>query len=112
MKTSDKQWEFLKDISLLIQFAERKGYKLTGGELYRTKRQQQYYISVGKSKTMKSKHLSRLAIDFNFFINGELVYDKDKIQPIGDFWESLDPKNKWGGNWTSFIDTPHFERLF
>lgn len=41
----------------------------------------------GKSKTMKSNHLGRLAIDFNFFINGELTYDKEKLQPPGDFWE-------------------------
>jgi phage terminase large subunit-like protein len=27
-----------------------------------------------------------------------------------DFWESLDPLNRWGGNW-DFIDSCHFERV-
>ena len=59
---------------------------------------------------MNSKHLKRLAIDFNFFINGELTYDKNRLQLLGDFWENLNEKNRWGGNFKAFIDTPHFER--
>jgi len=61
-------------------------------------------------KTMNSNHRKRLAIDFNFFINGHLTYDKTKIQALGDYWESLDEHNSWGGNWKSFLDVPHFER--
>lgn len=110
MKLSDRQFAFLKDVSLLIEYSSNIGIKLTGGELYRTKYQQEKYIKDGKSKTMKSKHLSRLAIDFNFFIDGKLTYDKKKVQVLGDFWESLSPNNSWGGNWKSFVDTPHFQR--
>jgi hypothetical protein len=115
MSLSDKQWEFLKDFSLLISFCDRKGIKVTGGELYRTEYQQKEYIKKGLSKTMKSKHLKRLAIDLNFFIKGKYVVNKKELQFIGDFWESLNPKNKWGGNFNQgvkngFIDTPHFER--
>lgn len=107
----DKQWEFLKDVSLLIQFADRKGIVLSGGELYRTRYQQRRYIEKGLSKTMNSKHLKRMAIDFNFFIDSKLTYKKEDVQELGDFWESLNPKNKWGGNFKSFTDTPHFERI-
>lgn len=111
MSLSDTQWEFLKDVSLLIQYAERKGVKMTGGELYRTEDQQQIYIDAGKSWTMDSKHLQRLAIDFNFFIDGDLTYKKSALQFLGDFWESLHPNNTWGGNWgRQHNDTPHFER--
>ena len=60
------------------------------------------------SKTLRSLHADRLAIDFNFFIKGELTYDYDLIKPLGDYWESLDPNNKWGGNW-HYQDTPHFQ---
>lgn len=109
MGTSDKQWLFLQDVAKLIQHAESIGIKLTGGELYRTKEQQELYIKAGKSKTMKSKHLERLAIDFNFFIDGKLTYAKEDVQPLGDYWESLRPENSWGGNWKSFQDTPHFQ---
>jgi peptidoglycan L-alanyl-D-glutamate endopeptidase CwlK len=57
-------------------------------------------------------HLKKCAIDLNFFKsgNGELVQDKDSLQEIGNYWESLSKFNRWGGNFKSFIDTPHFER--
>ena len=67
-------------------------------------------VDTGKSKTLNSNHIKRLAVDFNFFINGKLVYDKHKLAELGKFWESLNTKNIWGGNFKSFTDTPHFER--
>lgn len=112
---SDKQWLFLKDVAKLITKAEQLGYKVTGGELYRPLFTQEHYIKTGRSKTMNSKHLSRLAIDLNFFIRDEkgkwkLTWSVDKIKPLGNYWESLDKKNSWGGSWNSFKDVPHFER--
>ena len=111
MSSSDKQFEFIKDVALLILHVSNKGWKVTGGELFRTPEQQKIYLDSGKSKTMNSKHLQKLAIDLNFFKpNGDLTYNKEELQWIGDFWESLSDKNKWGGNWESFVDTPHFPR--
>lgn len=109
MSLVKEQNKFLLDVAELIQYADNIGIVLTGGELFRTKEQQSIYVNTGKSKTFNSKHLKRLAIDFNFFIDGFLTYDKEKLQALGDFWECLDKKNRWGGNW-KFVDTPHFER--
>lgn len=111
MSMQDEQWEFLKDVVKLINFAELSEIELTGGELYRTIEQQEIYFKNGKSATMDSNHLKRLAIDFNFFIYGQLTYDFEKIKPLGDYWESLDMKNRWGGYFEHpKADTPHFER--
>jgi len=115
MSLSNEQWLFLKDVAKLIIKAEELGYKLTGGELYRTIDQQKIYMESGKSKTMNSKHLKRLAIDFNFFVkdysgNWVITWDIDKIEPLGTYWESLNTNNVWGGNFNSFKDVPHFER--
>ena len=110
MSLSNEQWFFLQDVAKLINKANELDIKLTGGELYRTKYQQEKYMKDGKSKTMKSNHLRRLAIDFNFFIDGELTYEHPRLQELGDYWENLNNYNRWGGNWTSFKDTPHFER--
>ncbi|HEY0720656.1 MAG TPA: M15 family metallopeptidase [Gammaproteobacteria bacterium] len=109
------QAEFLIHVTQLLQKAYELGFVVTGGELYRTAEQQKIYMDSGRSKTMNSKHLSRLAIDLNFFIpdaSGSLAltYDKTRLQALGDFWETLHEQNRWGGNWTSFKDTPHFER--
>lgn len=110
MSLSEQQAIFLKHACKLIEHATSLGFMVTGGELYRTAEQQQIYVKTGRSKTMESYHLRRLAIDLNFFKDGQLIYDKKVLQPLGDFWESLDTKNSWGGNWNSFKDIPHFER--
>ena len=110
MSLVKEQATFLLDVCKLIEFATAQGFTVTGGELFRTAEQQAIYIKTGRSKTMDSKHLKRCAIDLNFFKDGKLTYDVATLKPIGDFWESLDPKNNWGGNWKSFKDVPHFER--
>ncbi len=111
-----EQSGFLADVCRLIDFIRNsKNFcAVTGGELYRTEEQQKIYVIEGKSKTMNSMHMKRLAIDLNIFemVGTEIkpVYDKAKLQYIGDYWESLNPKNKWGGNFKSFLDVPHFQR--
>ena len=119
----DKQWEFLQDLSKLILKAKELGFVATGGELYRPIEMQKLYIKTGRSKTMRSSHLSRLAIDLNFFVKTskgrlKLTWSREDIKPLGDYWESLRLENRWGGNWrglvdkgkSKFVDVPHFER--
>lgn len=105
-----EQAAFLLDACRLIQRATELGFTVTGGELARTVEQQEIYMKTGKTKTMASNHLKRCAVDLNFFMNGKLIYDIPTLKPVGDYWESLNPKNSWGGNWASFKDVPHFER--
>ncbi len=110
-----EQHVFLTHVERLLARARALGFIVTGGELYRTPEQQRIHLREGRSRTMASQHLKRLAIDLNFFRQSRdgaltLCYDKGVLQPLGDFWEALDPANRWGGNWSGFKDTPHFER--
>ena len=123
---SQHQQIFTQNISLLIIRANTLGVNLTFGEAFRSNDQQELYyygktvreednrlelISVSKrSRTMSSNHLSRLAVDFNFFVNGVLTYTHPLVYELGKYWESLDPLNRWGGNFKNFFDAPHFER--
>lgn len=109
MKLSEKQQIFTKNVAKLIVKAEKLGIGLTFGHAWRSQAEQRRLVQLGRSKTSNSKHLQRLAVDFNFFINGKLTYRKEDIQELGDYWESLNEKNSWGGNWKTFLDTPHFE---
>ncbi|NRA92176.1 MAG: M15 family metallopeptidase [Psychroserpens sp.] len=115
MKLSQKQRIFTRNIGCLIEYSYHIDIELTFGHAWRSLEEQKRLKKEGKSKTLKSKHLDRLAVDFNFFINGKLTYDYHKIKPLGDYWESLHPDNRWGGDWNKnnkkdgFIDTPHFE---
>lgn len=105
-----EQAAFLLDVCKLVEYATSLGFSVTGGELFRTPEQQQLYVRSGRSKTLNSNHLRRLAIDLNFIRNGQLIYDANALEPVGQFWESLHPKNRWGGHFSSFKDRPHFER--
>lgn len=112
----DKQAQFLLDACKLVEKATEMGYTVTAGEMWRPVEMQQLYVKTGRSKTMASKHLDRCAIDLNFFKDGKLQ-SREGIKPLGDWWESLSPQHRWGGNWrglvdqgkSSFVDAPHFE---
>ena len=109
MGLRDEQMAFLKDVPKLLEFLWSKGFEVTGGELMRPQEMQDIYVKTGRSKTNHSNHLLKCAIDLNMFINGTLCV-KEQLIEVGAFWESLDPKNRWGGNFTTLNDTPHFER--
>ncbi len=109
MALSTHQQIFTKNVALFILKATELGIGLTFGDAYRDKDRQKRLIALGLSWTMNSMHLNRLAVDFNFFINGKLTYDKAKLQELGDYWESLHPANRWGGNWKKTKDVPHIE---
>ena len=111
----EEQHVFLGHVSDLLRHARDLGFIVTAGELFRTPEQQRIHVRAGRSRTMASQHMKRLAIDLNFLVPApgrpaRLCYDKAALQPLGDFWERLDPANRWGGNWKNFKDTPHFER--
>jgi hypothetical protein len=106
---SGKQQIFTRNIASLIVYADMLEIKLTFGDAFRNEFTQKEYVRLGLSKTMNSYHRKRLAVDFNFFINGKLTYEKHKIAELGAFWEKLHPDNRWGGNFVGFVDSPHFQ---
>ena len=110
MKLSEHQQEFTKDLVKLNLKAQELGIGLTLGDAYRSKEQQAIYFKNGKSKTMNSNHLRRLAQDYNFFVDGKLKYHHPKVEALGNYWESLNELNRWGGHFKNFYDSPHFER--
>ena len=106
MTLGDHQEEFALDIVRLLTEATARGYRYRLGEFERTVEQQKLYVETGRSKTMESDHIKKCAADIHFFKQGRLCYP----QELGDLWESMSRYNRWGGNWKSFKDAPHFER--
>lgn len=111
MSLRQEQSAFALDILKLGQFIAKR-FDFVFGEFERKPEMQKIYIRRGLSKTMESYHLKKLAADIFFFDKrtGGLILAQERLQEIGDYWESLSPKNSWGGNWKSFKDLPHFER--
>ena len=122
MSKMQSQWMFLLDLADLIRFIEVNDFSAVGGELKRGHAEQQrlYDLGLSKAKPGESRHQHLQAIDIEIFDEFgkwlKVPDNKDaqkehraKLQIFGDYWESLDERNRWGGNWT-FYDPNHFER--
>lgn len=107
-----EQAAFMQDVAVLTRWCYNQGFAVTAGEFLRTPLQQAEYVRTGRSKTLNSNHLDKRACDLHFFYleTGKYLATKDEIAPIGAYWESLSSKNRWGGNFKSLCDSPHFER--
>jgi hypothetical protein len=70
-----------------------------------------FHEAVGGKGIQNSFHLVALAIDLNLIMpNGALAQTTEDYRPLGTFWESLDPRCRWGGNYkTARPDSDHFE---
>lgn len=79
----------------------------------RTIEEQRVFVATGKSKTMHSRHLGGMAIDYVALIDGRVTYDVDAMEEIADLFKAaadeLGIPIKWGGDWKTFKDTPHIE---
>lgn len=114
MTTSEHQATFLRQIALLVIWADEMGYRVRAGQFHRSDEEQLRLRREGRSHTDRSRHQDRLAADLILDLwDGEhWVYQTDSpaYKPLGDFWKSLNSLNVWGGDWTSFPDGNHFER--
>lgn len=105
MTLSEKQQLFTQLIAQLISWAGERGYRLTFGEAYRTPEQAKLNAKAGTGIS-NSLHTSRLAVDFNLFINGVYQTKSEAFLPLGEYWESLG--GTWGGRFKSNPDGNHF----
>ena len=116
MRLSAKQSLFLDDVSVMIHWFKNTFPEqyLTYGETYRPAETAKIYARKGIG-IVNSLHCQRLAVDLHLFINGKYQTNPKKYKPLGDFWESLDPKNRHGGNFKDSNGRPkpdsvHFQR--
>lgn len=114
MDLSEQQSVFAINVAKLIIHIFTTGYRCTFGEVYRTAEQ----ASIDSKKgigIVDSQHCKRLAIDLNLFTtNDTYINDSKEYEKFGLYWESLNPRNRWGGhfhkaNGKPFPDLNHFE---
>ena len=102
MKLLDAQQLFCLNIAKLIIWAYDQGYELTFGESFDDD-------GVGHMKN--SNHYIRLAQDLNLFKNNIYLTDSYAYKDLGTYWKSLNPLNRWGGDFVS-KDGNHFSMLW
>jgi len=86
----DQQSLFAFLISHLIQWAFSQGYEITCGDFYDTDN------DGGHMKG--SVHGNRMAADLNLFKGGKYLVDSKEHKPIGDYWKTLHPLCRHGGD--------------
>ena len=94
-----QQQKFAKMLGELLCHIYATGYQVTLGEVWRTPEQAELNAKKGVG-IKNSLHCSRLAVDLNFWLNGELV---PTPEAIGEWWE--EQGGCYGGR---FGDSPHF----
>ena len=115
MRLSEKQSDFLWMVHDLLMYTKEvltdedieDGLYIKIVEWNRTIEQQKYYVSIGTSKTMDSKHLKGLAVDFALLKEGKFIKNHIVYTLMGMYWESIG--GTWGGRWRTLKDYYHFE---
>jgi peptidoglycan L-alanyl-D-glutamate endopeptidase CwlK len=95
-------------VAVIERASEAVPFRVTEG--LRTRERQKKLVADGKSRTMNSRHLTGHAIDF---VDPKGSYDAAEMTKIADAIKQassdLSVPIVWGGDWTTFKDTPHVE---
>ena len=97
MRLGEHQEAFTLDLGKLIIWAYDQGYRIRTGDVH-----------AHDGHKDDSQHYKKLAADLNLFMNGDFITSTAGHKPLGDYWESLDEHNRWGGRYN---DGNHYERM-
>ena len=87
----------------------------------RTPERQKELVAKGASKTLKSRHIDKCAVDLGAFVGNQLRWDAALYHKLKDAMfaaaKELKIPIRWGGDWNcngdsgdeTFFDGPHFE---
>lgn len=93
------------------EYCEAKGIQILIYETIRSKETQARYVAKGASQTMTSYHIVGQALDF-VLVDGEgnaLWNAYNSTQGKLAVAEAKRLGFTWGGDWSSFVDSPHFQ---
>lgn len=99
----DAQRLFMRLLAQLLPWVYKQpGYELTAGEFYRTPEQAAWDAQHGTG-IANSNHTRKIAADLNLFVNGEFQTTVESYRPLGEYWKSLHPLCRWGGDFMGQI---------
>lgn len=106
MTTNEKQRLFSSLLGRFLVWIYATGkYEVVGGEWQRTQQQANADASSGIG-IIHSLHLLCLAIDLKLFVGGVYKTDSEDYRELGEYWKSLHPLCRWGGDFKAKDGTP------
>lgn len=102
------------DLVKVVKRADDLGARFHITDGLRTLERQRQLVKAGKSKTMKSRHLTGHAVDFVVAEpGGGVSYEHADMKACAAVFkqaaQELGVAIEWGGDWKRFVDTPHIE---
>jgi len=98
------------DLVRVIERADELGAKFTVVCGCRTEAEQKLLVAQGKSKTMRSRHRTGHAVDL---VDEHFTWHEHEMKALAEVVKraaaDVGVPVEWGGDWKSFIDTPHFQ---
>lgn len=108
LKTVDIRLQNLMDMAI-----KESPYDFSITEGIRTLKRQKELVAQGKSKTLKSYHLTGKAVDIAVWVDGKVTWDFKYYKEVADCVKEVARKLgyviTWGGDWKTFKDGPHFQ---
>lgn len=104
-----KQRKFVRLLVELLSWALAQGYHIRLGEAWRSPEQAARNAARGVG-IANSLHCERLAIDLLISDGTRELITVDEVRPLGEYWKSLDPDARWGGDFVGRTagDVGHF----
>ncbi|WP_168206220.1 peptidoglycan-binding protein [Labrenzia sp. PHM005] len=100
-------------VKVVMRAADITGQPFQVSEGVRTLARQRQLVKRGASKTMNSRHLSGHAVDLVAMVGSRVSWEIPLYYRIADAMKEaakdLNVRIKWGGDWRSFFDGPHFQ---
>lgn len=98
-----KQELFSYMLGLLLLEAQRRGYRVRVGEVWRS--DAAWRATPRGKRGLRSVHQDKLAVDLNLFRDGIYLDKTEDHQELGEWWERQHPLAHWGGR---FGDGNHY----
>ena len=117
-KLSQKSLDKLKGVDEELVRVVKRAIELSSVDFtviegVRDVERQKELVAKGYSQTLKSKHVIGKAVDLGAWVNNTVSWDKSPYYKIAEAMKQaakeLNVNIRWGGEFKSFFDGPHFE---
>lgn len=101
------------DLVKVVLRADALGARFIVTDGLRSPETQRKLVAAGKSKTMRSRHLTGHAVDLCASHDDGVSWDEVELTAIAATMkqaaEEVGVPIEWGGDWKSFVDMPHYQ---